>query len=197
MIRLAEDVLHLLDRLQIEKAVIGGHSMGGYVALAFARAYPHRLAGLALIASTTSADLPERRQSRLVMARNVKRRGTAVIAKRLPESMTDDPKVASQISEMISVAPPATVVGNLKGMAERDDSSEWVHNLCVPTLVLAGQEDKIIPIDKPRTFVQFFPRSWLIEVPGAGHMVPMESPEPVAKALKVLIRRAESVQVQQ
>ena len=60
---LAEDVLHLMDHLKIEKAVLVGHSMGGYVSLAFAHAYPGRLLGLGLVATQAAADGPERRQS--------------------------------------------------------------------------------------------------------------------------------------
>ncbi len=76
----AEDVVHLLDLLEVEKAVVVGHSMGGYVSLAFAHAYPNRLLGLGLIATQAAADNPERRQTRYKTAEAVTRKGARMVA---------------------------------------------------------------------------------------------------------------------
>lgn len=192
---MAEDILRLLDRLGIERAILAGHSMGGYVSLAFAHAYPNRLAGLALVTSQTMADNPEKRQSRYTMSRNVRRSGTAPLAKKLTPIYTDNPAVAEEVRGIIARSDSQTVIASLKGMAEREDAAEWADSIRVPVLVVAGGKDKLIPIEKARTFVQFFPRSWLVELEDCAHMAMMEDPAGVAGALVQLVQRAEGVHV--
>ena len=72
---LASDVFGILDYLKIAKAVIAGHSMGGYIALAFARLYPDRLLGLGLISTQATADTQERKSGRYETAESVEERG--------------------------------------------------------------------------------------------------------------------------
>src|SRR5512133_1931525 len=84
----AEDVVHLMDRLEIEQAVLVGHSMGGYISLAFAQAYPGRLLALGLIATQAAADAPERRQSRYKAAEAVTRKGARVVASDMVNKLT-------------------------------------------------------------------------------------------------------------
>lgn len=187
---LAEDVHHLLNRLGMERVTLVGHSMGGYVALAFAHAYPNRLAGLGLVASQTEADSPEKRQKRLVNARNVRARGVKVLARSLPDQLTDDPELSAKLKDLILQADPKAVIGCLKGMAEREDASRWLPSIRVPTLVVAGERDKIVPIEAPQTFVRFIPRGWLVTAPGAGHMPMMEAPERVVKGVQRLVQYA-------
>lgn len=191
---LAEDVLQLLNRLEMERVTLVGHSMGGYVALAFAHAYPNRLASLGLVSSQTEADSPEKRQKRIVNARNVRARGVRVLAKNLPDQLTDDPALASEIKQLILQSDPKAVIGSLQGMAEREDASAWLPAIRVPTLVLAGEQDKIVSVEAPQTFVRFIPRGWLVTVPGAGHMPMLEAPDRVARGVKRLVQYAALVE---
>src|SRR5512133_3839444 len=84
----AEDIKQLMDKLAIEQAVLVGHSMGGYVALSFAQAYPSRLLGLGLVATQASADNPERRQSRYKAAEAVAHKGAKVVASNMVSTLT-------------------------------------------------------------------------------------------------------------
>jgi pimeloyl-ACP methyl ester carboxylesterase len=190
---LAEDVARLLDRLEIERAAVVGHSMGGYVALAFAHAYPHRLAGLGLVASRPEPDSPEKRQTRFVSARNVRRYGVKSLARKMPMTLTDDPQLGEALNNLICSADSTAVAAALKGMADRDDATDWLAGIKVPALVVAGENDHMIPLPAVQSFVNFLPRGWLVTVPNAGHMPMMEAPEIVAEALKQLLRHAETV----
>lgn len=184
---LAADVLQLMDRLHIEKAVITGHSMGGYVALEFARAYPHRLKGLALVASQADADSPERRQARLITAREVRSRGIRYIAEGMPPKLSADEGIQTQLSQMISACSVAVVVAALKAMADRRDANAWLPEIQVPVLAIAGGEDQLVAVEKAYSLVKLVNKGWVIEIPEAGHMPMMESPQKTADALLQLV----------
>lgn len=187
---LAEDIRALLDSLQIDRALLVGHSMGGYAVLAFARAYPNRLAGLGFVASHAAADNLEQRANRLKLARKVSRVGVDFLAKDMAPKLTCKPELVASLQDLMAKTPKEGVVGALKGMAERPDSTENLSSISVPTVVIAGMEDQIIPLERSQTMVQLLGRAWLVEIPQAGHMPMMESPEEVARALNELIHVA-------
>ncbi|WP_322510149.1 alpha/beta hydrolase, partial [Anaerolinea sp.] len=76
---MADDLIALLDQLGIDKAIMVGHSMGGYITLALAKAYPQRLSGIGFVATQAAADLPERRQARLILVDEIKRKGAQAV----------------------------------------------------------------------------------------------------------------------
>lgn len=187
---LAEDVVHLLDRLEIEKVILVGHSMGGYVALAFAQAYPGRLAGLALLATQAAADSPERRQTRYKTAEAVVRKGARVVASDMVSKLTPRAELLKPIRDLILRANPTAISGALKGMAERPDLTGALQNICVPAVVMVGADDQLLNKDRVETMAQMLPKSWLVEIPHAGHMLMMEDPQAVAAHLRQLISMA-------
>ena len=186
----AEDIARLLDRLEIEKAVLVGHSMGGYVTLAFAQAYPDRLLGLGLVATQAGADSPERRQSRLKTAELVTHKGAKVVASDMVSSLTDKKELIEPIHSLIMKAQPAAIVGALKGMAERHDMTEELSHISVPAVVIAGAVDQLVSKDRIETMAQMLPKGWLVEIPNAGHMLMMEDPQAVAAHLSQLFMMA-------
>lgn len=186
---LADDIKDMLDGLNIKQAVLAGHSMGGYVSLAFARCYPERLLGLALVASQAAADTPERRQGRLQTASEVERRGVKSLAKTMPEKLSANPALATLLRQLILRADPQGVAGALRGMANREDMTRRLSEINVPAVIIAGSQDSLIPIEKSREMERLLPRGWLVEIPNAGHMPMMEAPEMVAEALHRLIEK--------
>jgi 3-oxoadipate enol-lactonase len=181
---LAEDIVHLMDRLEIEKAVLVGHSMGGYVSLAFAHAYPHRLLGLGLVATQAAADSPERRQMRYKTAESVVHKGARVVASNMVNSLTQHKELLEPINELILQAHPTGIAGALKGMAERHDLTGELSNITVPAVVIDGADDQIVAHDRLEMMAQMLPKGWLVQVPNAGHMVMMEDPQAVADSLR-------------
>lgn len=184
---LAEDLRDLIDRLSLDRVIMVGHSMGGYVALSFAHAYPTYLSGLGLVATQADADSPERRQARLVTAREAKRRGMAYIANGLAPKLTHDAAIQQQLNDIMMKNRTSSVINALKGMAERCDANPWLGMIKVPALVIAGGQDQLIPIQKAQTMAQMLYKGWLVEIPDAGHVPMLDKPAAVIDALRQLI----------
>lgn len=184
---LAEDLRVLLDKLGLERVILVGHSMGGYIALSFAHAYPGYLSGFGLVSTQADADSPEKRQSRLVAARDARRRGMASIAKNMAPRLTQDAAVQKQLFEIMMRNRVPSMVNALKGMAERCDANPWLGAVKVPAVVIAGGQDQLIPIQKSQTMAQMLYKGWLVEIPDAGHVPMLERPAAVMDALRQLI----------
>jgi 3-oxoadipate enol-lactonase len=191
---LAGDVLALLDRLAIQKAVIMGHSMEGYVALAGWRLAPERFLALGLVASQAGADTEEGRQGRYKMAEKVEAEGSKVIADAMlpklfaPNLPTDAP-ISAQVRRLILNTSPAGIIGALKGMAVRPDSTLLLPGINIPALVLAGDQDQIIPAGKAQAMAAALPRATLATINNAGHMPMLEKPEATTNAIRAFLRR--------
>ena len=185
---LAEDVLNLMDTLKIETAILVGHSMGGYASLAFAQAYPQRLAGLGLVCTQAGADAPERRQGRYQQAEEVGRKGVKALAENMAPKVTNRPEQVQPLQKLIMQNKPKGIIGSLKGMAERPDALGWLATICVPVVVVAGGADNFVSLDRARTMAQLLGKAWLVELPGVGHMPMLDAPQATADALNPLIQ---------
>jgi len=187
-IRQMADELHsLINHLGIDRAILVGHSMGGYVALAFAHAYPSHVAGLGLIATQAAADSPEKRQSRYIQIEEVKRRGIKAIVEPMASRLTPRASLAEALKLLMAKTNTNTIVRSLKAMAERSDATGWLASMDIPAVVVSGTVDGIIHIEAAKTMAQLLPRGWLVEIPEAGHMPMLEAPDTVANALCQLI----------
>ncbi len=184
---LAADLAGLLDALKIEKAVVVGHSMGGYVAMAFARAYPQRVAGLGLVSTQALPDAPERKAGRYATAEQVAAQGVQVVAESMAPKLTANPDQVQAIRELILRQPAAGVIGALKAMAERPDSSDLLRSLKIPVAIVVGQADALIPPDRSREMKSMLPQAVLTELPGAGHSPMLEAPAETGEALDGLL----------
>lgn len=180
---LASDIAGLLDFLGIPKAAIVGHSMGGYIALAFARVYPERVLGLGLVASQAAADAPERREGRYKSAAEVADKGIASVVEMMTTKFTPDPRLQQYARDSMERQPPAAYIGALKAMAERVDSSMLLTSLKIPVVIVHGDADALVPIDRAREARDLLANAHYAEIGGAGHMPMMEAPERTAEAL--------------
>jgi len=192
MRQMAADVAALLDGLEIQQAVLVGHSMGGYISLAFAQAYPDRLLGLGMVSSQAAADPPERREGRYQTAAQVEKEGVGVVANSMPDKLTNRAALAEYLRQLILTMKPAGVVGALKGMAKRPEMGEWISTLSVPVMVIAGGQDGLVPLDRAREMAQRFPHGHLTICLQSGHMPMMEAPQEVAAALEQLVNDVEN-----
>lgn len=184
----AADVERLMDKLKLEKAVLVGHSMGGYISLAFAQTYPHRLLGLGLVATHSAADNPERRQTRTKTAEAVKHKGARVVASSMVKTLTPKQELVEPITNLILKAAPMGIVGALRGMADRPDMTGTLSHILVPALTLYGTSDQLVNRELVETMVQMLPKGWLVEIANAGHMLMMEEPQQVTDALLQLFK---------
>lgn len=185
MTDLAADIASLLDHLGIESTFLAGHSMGGYVALAFAAAYPQRVRGLALVASQTAADPPERKAGRYAQAQQIAENGIGETVAGMTPKLSADPRVQKFVHDLMKKQKPVGYIGSLKAMAERADTLAVLEEASFPVLIVHGGADGLIPLQKE--IQAKVPRARVVELPGFGHMPMMESPQQVADALKSLL----------
>ena len=183
---IASDIAALLDHLEIQKTAIVGHSMGGYVALAFARLYPERVSGFGLVSSQVLADPPDRKEGRYKSAAEVADKGIASVVETMTPKFTSSPQLQKFARESMERQQPAAYIGALKAMAERVDSSPLLSSLNVPVVIVHGDADALIPIDRAREVKAAIPHAHLVEITGAGHMPMMEARDETAAALKQL-----------
>jgi len=184
---MAADIAALLVFLKIKKAVIAGHSMGGYVALAFARYHPSFVRGLGLVASQAIADLPEKKTGRYQEAEHTLAHGVGDVAEGMSTKLTLDPALQTKLKELMSKQRPEGVAGALRAMAERPDSRDILSGFDFPVVIIHGLEDKLIPIQRARDIKAAVKKGFLIEIEGVGHMPMMEAPQVTAEALKTLL----------
>jgi 3-oxoadipate enol-lactonase len=188
---LAADILALMDDLGLPRAVLAGHSVGGYIALHFARNYPERLAGLALVASHCFADPPERKQIRLDTAEKVERTGkTNFIVESMLPILTPDKVLQMKLRHIIENAKLNGVAGILRGMADRSDTCEVLPELITPAVIIAGELDVHLSVEKAQQMAGLMKKPWLEIIAGAGHMPMMEAPERVSKIMIALMKKS-------
>ena len=182
----ASDILGLLDHLGFEKTALVGHSMGGYVALAFAKNYPDRLSGLGLVSSQALADSPERKQGRYDTAAQVAEKGIGVVVEAMTSKFTSDPRVQAVAQSVMEQQKPKGIIGALRAMAEREDLSARLADFKFPLALVHGDEDALIPIDRSREIKNAVSRAHLMELKGVGHLPMLEAAEETARALRNL-----------
>ena len=191
---LAADVLWLADALGLERVILGGHSMGGYVALRFAALHRDRLAGLILVDSRAEADPPEGRARRDAAIARIERDGGAGFLDEFVPNLVGESTRARALrflAELRAIAaevPDHVLAGCLRGMRDRPDSTGVLRSLDVPALILVGAEDVITPPASARAMAELLPRATLAVIPGAGHTPPVERPLPTAEAVIGFLR---------
>lgn len=179
----ADDVASLMDALGVAQVVLCGLSMGGYAAFAFLRKYPERVSGLVLADTRPGADTPEAQANRANVARLALSEGTRAIADlQLPKLISDYtrqhvPEVENRIRQMIDVATPQGIAAASLGMAQRADSSDLLPTITCPTLVLAGEQDALIPASMQQDYAAKIPGAQFSTIPYAGHLANLEQPE--------------------
>jgi 3-oxoadipate enol-lactonase len=180
---LADLAAGLLDALQIKTAVVGGVSMGGYAALAFARRYPHRLRGLILADTRAAADGDEARAARREMADLALEKGSAAVAeKMLPRvlgasTLKRRRKIVERVRGMIEATPPETIAALSLALGERSNSTDLLPGIQAPTLIITGGEDVVTPPAEAREWGALIPNARIVEIAEAGHLANLEMPE--------------------
>jgi pimeloyl-ACP methyl ester carboxylesterase len=182
----AADIAGLLDHLGIEQAAVVGHSMGGYVALAFAREFPQRIRGLGLVSSQALADAEDRKEGRYKTAEEVGAKGVGGVAEGMAGKLSADARLQEYSRDLIKKQSPSGVIGALKAMAERLDSTEFLKNFQLPVVLVHGDADALIPVEQARSVAGSILHARLVVLEGVGHLPMLEEPEQTAEALKHL-----------
>jgi 3-oxoadipate enol-lactonase len=191
---LASDVHALVQHLGAEPCVLAGLSMGGYVALAYARKCPAKLDGLVLIDSRAAGDPAEAREKRTQLAEKVRSVGASAVVEQMmpkmlsPQTQRDRPEVVQRLRKMIESCPTQTLINALYALRDREDHSDFLPSIADPTLILVGRDDALTPPEMARQMHAAIPRSRLVEIPDAGHMTPLENPDALNRELEGFVK---------
>ncbi len=192
---MADAVAELLDHLGIERAVVGGLSMGGYVTMAMLRRHPQRLSAIVLADTKAGADTPDAAANREAVATAVEAAGTAagIADGMLPNLLGATtrgtrPDVVTAVHRWIGAQPAAGVAWAQRAMAARPDSLVDIAAFGGPVLLVYGAEDTISPVadavamaDAARSGGS---ATTVVEIPAAGHLTAVEDPDAVTRALR-------------
>src|SRR5436190_1567763 len=190
MVDYAEDVVDLLGELGITRAVIGGCSMGGYATLALYQSHPEIFDAMILANSRAGADSPEARANRRGMLALVDREGAAGVAKEMMPKLLGktthetDSSIEAFVRRLIKQQSPVAIRTAIHRMMHRSDSMPMLPSVTVPTLVITGAEDDLIPVDEARRMASAVPGATLVIIPGAGHLANLEQRAAFADTLK-------------
>lgn len=192
----ADDVARGLDARGVERAVLVGASMGGYVAMAFLRRHPGRAAALALLGTRAGPDDAVTAANRKAFAEAVLDPATrrTVLAASVPVLVGDTtrrqrPDVVAHVTALVEATDPVAVAWCQRAIADRRDSFDVLRAADVPAVVVAGAEDALVPEEETRRMAEALPQGELVVVPGAGHLAALEAPAEVGAALAELLRR--------
>jgi len=189
----ARDFWRLLDDLHIDRAVVGGLSMGGYLTFALFRQKPDRFRGAILADTRAGADTAEGRDGRRKMLDLVRTRGSEAVAEQMlpkllsPKTSEDQPDLVSHVQQMIAGAPPDAIAAAIEVMMSRPDSTPELPRMPFPCLVLVGSDDVLTPPAESEALHRALPQSRLVVVPGAGHLSNLEAADPFSSALTGLL----------
>lgn len=191
---LADAVHEHLKSIGALPCVLGGLSMGGYVALPFARTYAADLRGLTLIDTRAEADTAEGKTNRDRMIESARKHGVgAIVDAMFPKLMTEanvraDPALGARLREIMQSQNVEVLCNALAAMRDREDFIPILPQIKTPTLIIVGAHDAITPLDFAQRMHDGLPRSWLATIEGSGHIPTMEKPQRSNEAIARFLR---------
>ncbi len=191
------DVAGLLDALKIERAVIIGLSMGGYVAFEFLKLLPEKIAALVFCDTHAGNDSEVTRSSRFELIEKIQKEGADVlIDELLPKLISEDTKenkkeLVESLEEMFRAADAKAAIAALRGMAQRADNNHLLERISVPTQLIFGEEDKVTNLEMAYKMRDRIPNASLSVIESAGHYSNLEQPERFNSVLTNFIKTIE------
>ncbi|MGB3526062.1 MAG: alpha/beta fold hydrolase [Flavobacteriales bacterium] len=194
MEHLADQLKAQLDANGIQRTVLCGLSMGGYVALAFLERWPERVSGIILCNTRSIADTEEAKEGREATALDVLAKGSEVIARAMVPKLLSEktrstvPELAKTVEAMIARQRPEAIAAASRGMALRPDRTHVLRESDTPTLIITGENDALMPLATSEAMATAAPRSTLVVLPEAGHLSNMEAPDGFNSAVVDFLR---------
>jgi len=182
---MADDLIETLNALNLhEKVVLGGLSMGGYIALSAITRYPDRFMGLMLLDTKATSDPPEIARGRGITAEQVESSGnTETLVEGLilrvfaQETREHKPELVESLRKVMKSTSPRTIAASLRGMAARPDRMDDLARIQLPTLILVGADDVVTPVSDAKAMAERLPNAKLAVITDSGHLAPLENPE--------------------
>ncbi|HEX6354389.1 alpha/beta fold hydrolase [Actinophytocola sp.] len=179
----------VIKRLDGRRVLLGGCSMGSYVAMAVLRAAPELVAGLVLVSGRASADTEAARANRHAVATRIDAEGPGFVADAMlpallgAETHERRPEVVAGVRTLVSEQDGAAIAWAQRAMAARPDSAELLAAADVPTLVVRGEQDTLIPAEEAEALATLMPKAEVVVLAGTGHLPPLEAPEEFTAAV--------------
>jgi len=186
----ARDLVALLDHLGVERAVVAGVSMGGYVTFALVRQAPDRVRALVLADTRPQADDEGGRTKRREMLALIERGGVEAVADAMLPALVggtshgERPEVVAEVRRLVLANRPEAVRAAVSAMMSRPDSTPLLAAITCPTLVVVGEEDAITPVADATALHDAIAGSRLVVLPQAGHLANLETPGAFNAALE-------------
>ena len=180
---MARDAAALMDESKIDRAVVCGLSMGGYVAFEFAQLFPEKVKALVLAGTRAPADNEAEKSGRAQQAETMLRAGMVPISlATLPKllaakTLSDKPEVVKRVRKMIVSSDPRGAAAAQRGMAARRDYVSDLSNITAPTLIIVGRDDPIRPVADSEFMHQRIRNSQLEVIEDAAHLTNLEQPD--------------------
>lgn len=190
-----DDLIGLMDCWMIEKAVVVGLSMGGYITLRALERNPERFRAAVLCDTKSEADTNEGKLKRFENMKIVREQGSEAFADLFtkhvfaPESCTTKPEAIQLIRNIIKSTPPLSIAGTLLALASRTDTTASLAKIKVPTLILVGEKDITTPPANSQSMHEKIRGSELHIIPNAAHMSNLENPDEFNRHLLVFLKR--------
>jgi 3-oxoadipate enol-lactonase len=190
-----DDLIALLDYLKIEKAVVVGLSMGGYIALRAIERNPEPFRGLVLCDSRSEADTNEGKIKRAASIQSVRTDGVKKYAEGFvravfaPKTFERDPEAIKFIKRIIEKTAPIAIAGTLLALASRTDTTESLSKISVPTLILVGEHDALTPVSAAKSMSEKIRQSEFHVISNAAHLSNLENPEEFNRHLLDFLQR--------
>ena len=191
----AERCLKELDRAGVDRAVVCGLSMGGYVAFELWRRARERFAGLVLANTRAGADTEEGAANRRALADRLDAEGSGFLVESPPPLLAEDAEddLRTVVRGLIARQPAGAIAAASRGMAERPDSTAGLPGIDVPALVITSSGDRLIPADVSAPMASQIPEATLAVIAGAGHLSNLEAPGEFNRLLAEHLERCGAV----
>jgi pimeloyl-ACP methyl ester carboxylesterase len=193
----ADDIIQLLDYLGVDRAIIGGMSMGGYVLFNLLERYPQRIAAAMFLVTRAAADDEAGKQKRDDMVDAIQAGQTMVVPDTFMNVLFADatpdanPQLVAEVRSWMASASPQGLVGGLVAMRGREDYADRLSMFRLSSLVVGADQDKAIPLEHYQLLVDELPDAEGTVIVGGGHMVNMEKPEAFNRAILRFLKKTE------
>ncbi len=190
-----DDLEALLDHLRIQRAVVAGLSMGGYIALRAIERMPDRIRALVLCDTRSEADSNEGKVRRAQQVKSLKTAGLRAFADQFltsvlsPKTFERRPDLVERLRAGIEATSPLAVAGTLIALAARTDTTPALFGIKVPTLILVGQQDTLTPPSAANAMKEKIPGAELHVIPEAAHLSNLENTDEFNARLTAFLAR--------
>jgi len=184
-----EDLIAFMDKLNIEKAIVCGLSMGGFIALNAVKRFPERFEALILCDTQCIADTAEVKENRHKAIEQINQDGTAEFNEKFiknvfhPNSLTNKTELVENLSSIVFANSKEIITAGLIALAERSETCSSLSAIGISTLIICGREDAVTPLAQSKFMHEQIKDSSLKIIDNAGHVSNLEQPEEFNKCL--------------